>query len=77
MEKEKTIEAIREALSNLQVKKIWKINHEGIKVKVVRKAEYAYDVYHNGHYVTTDETWERAFELTKVLLETPCPPQYL
>jgi hypothetical protein len=62
---------IIEALENLQVKKLWKINHEGIKVKVVRKAENTYDVYHNGHYVTTDETWEQAFELTRALLETP------
>jgi hypothetical protein len=69
--KQKILDSIKEALSNLQVKKLWKINHEGRKVKVVRKAENAYDVYHNGHYVTTDETWEQAFELTKTLLETP------
>jgi hypothetical protein len=71
MIKEKILYSIKEALLNLQVKKLWKIDHEGIKVKVVRKAENAYDVYRNGHFVTTDETWEQAFELTKVLLETP------
>jgi hypothetical protein len=71
MIKQKILESIEEALSNLQVKKLWKINHEGIKVKVVRKAENAYDVYRNGHFVTTDETSERAFELVKALLETP------
>jgi hypothetical protein len=71
MIKEKILESIKEVLSNLQVKKLWKINHEGRKVKVVRKAENAYDVYHNGHFVTTDETWERSFELAKALLETP------
>jgi hypothetical protein len=65
------IQEIKDAISTLKIKKIWKINHQGTKVKVVRKAENAFDIYHNGHHVTTDETWEEAFELTKALLETP------
>ena len=69
MIKEKTITEIKDALSSLEVKKLWKINHEGTKVKVVRKTDDAYDIYRNGHHVTTDETWEQAFELVKVFLE--------
>ncbi len=67
----KVIEAIQKSLENLAVKKSWKINFEGKKIKVVRKDKSAFEVYSDGHYVTTDETWERAFELVKVLSNLP------
>jgi hypothetical protein len=60
---------VKKSLENLSVKKVWKINCDGTKVKVSRTGETAFDSYLNGNYVTTDETWERAFELVQVLLE--------
>jgi hypothetical protein len=68
--KQKVLDEIENALKNLPIKKLWKINHEGTKVKVKRSAETAFDIYHNGHHVTTDETWESAFELGQGLLKT-------
>jgi 3-hydroxymyristoyl/3-hydroxydecanoyl-(acyl carrier protein) dehydratase len=63
------IDEIKSSLENLSIKKVWKINHDGTKIKVVRKNETTFDVYLNGHFVTTDESWERAFELVQVLLQ--------
>jgi hypothetical protein len=60
---------IKKSLENLAVKKSWKINFVGKKIKVVRKDISAFDIYLNGHFVTTDENWERAFELVQVLLD--------
>jgi hypothetical protein len=70
MIEQKLLVNTQNALKNLPIKKLWKINHEGTKVKVKRSAETAFDIYHNGHHVTTDETWESAFELVQVLLKT-------
>jgi hypothetical protein len=64
-----SFEEIKKSLENLSVKKSWKINFEGKKIKVVRKDFSAFEIYHDGHFVTTDETWKRAFELVKVLLQ--------
>jgi copper chaperone CopZ len=64
-----SFDEIKKSLENLSVKKSWKINFEGKKIKVVRKDISAFDIYLNGHFVTTDENWERAFELVQVLLE--------
>jgi hypothetical protein len=58
----------QKSLENLSVKKSWKINFEGKKIKVVRKDISAFDIYLDGHFVNTDESWERAFELVQVLL---------
>ncbi len=63
------LDEIKNSLENLAVKKSWKINFEGKKIKVVRKDNAAFEVYNDGHFVTADETWEQAFELVKVLLE--------
>jgi copper chaperone CopZ len=60
---------IKNSLENLPVKKSWKINFEGKKIKVVRKDISAFDIYLDGHFITTDETWEKAFELVQVLLQ--------
>ncbi len=70
MIKQKILDDIQKELQNLPIKKLWKINHEGVKVKVRRSGETAFDVYHNGHFVTTDADWEQAFQLVKVLLDT-------
>ncbi len=52
----------------LAIKKTWKINENGNKVKIVRKSETEFDSYLNGNYITTDENWEQAFEIAKTLL---------
>lgn len=52
----------------LAIKKTWKINENGNKVKIVRKSETEFDSYLNGNYVTSDENWEQAFEMAKTLL---------
>ena len=52
----------------LAIKKTWKINENGNKVKIVRKGETEFDSYLNGNYITTDENWEQAFEMAKTLL---------
>ncbi len=66
--KQKDIDAIEQALRQLPIKKTWKINVAGKKLKVVRSAVNEYAVYNNGHYITTDESWQQAFKLVKVLL---------
>jgi hypothetical protein len=63
------VEEIESSLENLSVKKGWKTNFKGKKIKVVRKDISAFDIYLDGHFVTTDESWERAFELVQGLLE--------
>ncbi len=66
--KQKDILVMQEALQQLPVKKLWKINVNGIKVKVKRDTEKEYATYLNGNYITTDENWQLAFELAKALL---------
>jgi intein-encoded DNA endonuclease-like protein len=66
--KQKDIDAIQQVLEKLAIKKTWKINVAGKKVKVVRSATNEYAVYNDGHYITTDENWQQAFELVKALL---------
>jgi hypothetical protein len=66
--KQKDLDKISTALNSLQIKKQWKINVTGKKVKVVRSATNEYAVYNDGHYITADENWQQAFELVKALL---------
>jgi esterase/lipase len=66
--KQKDIDAIEQALQQLPIKKIWKINVAGKKVKVVRSAANEYAIYNDGHYITADENSEQVFELVKTLL---------
>jgi hypothetical protein len=60
---------IKEQLETLEVKKRWLLNYRGQRVKVIRRTDYAYDVYSDGHLVTTDPDWEMAFDLVIALLE--------
>lgn len=69
MIEQKILDSIQNEFQNLSIKKLWKINHEGVKVKVRRSSETAFDVYHNGHFVTIEDNWKSAFEMVKVLLE--------
>jgi hypothetical protein len=66
--KPKELQEIEMDIKNLAVKKCWKINRSGTKVKICRKAENAYDTYLNGNYISTDTECTIAFELMKVLL---------
>jgi hypothetical protein len=62
------MDRIEAAIKNLAIKKTWKINVNGSKVKVVRKTENEYATYLNGNYITTDEAWKQAFDLSIALL---------
>ncbi len=62
------LQEIEIAVKNLAVKKYWKINRSGTKVKICRKAENTYDTYLNGNYITTDSEYTIARELVKELL---------
>jgi hypothetical protein len=71
MIEQKILDAVQIELQNLAIKKLWKINYKGVKVKVRRSGETAFEVYHNGHFVATDLHWKTVFELVKILLESP------
>lgn len=66
--KQKIIDQMQVDIQNLEVKKLFKINENGTKVKVRRDFENEYSIYLNGNFVTTDSNWEEAFELALVLL---------
>jgi hypothetical protein len=67
--KQKDINNIEQTLKVLAVQKLWKINVQGNKVKVFRKSVNEYEIYHDGHYVTSDNDWKQAFDLTIELLK--------
>jgi hypothetical protein len=66
--KQKILDQMQLDIQNLEVKKLFKINENGTKVKVRRDSENEYSIYLNGNFLTTDATWEAAFELVFVLL---------
>jgi hypothetical protein len=68
MIKQKILDQIQLDIQNLAVKKLWKINENGHKVKVRRNAESEYSVYLDGHYITTLADWEDSFNMAKTLL---------
>lgn len=68
MIKQKTLDQMQLDIQNLAVKKLWKINENGNKVKVRRDAETEYSIYLDGHYITTLADWEDTFEMAKTLL---------
>jgi hypothetical protein len=68
MLKQKKTAAITAELENLPLKKTWKINADGKKIKVVRKAENCYESYLDGHYITSDEDWQTALQFVLGLL---------
>lgn len=67
--KQKNILEIQKALQQLPVKKLWKINVSGTKIKVKRGGEKEYATCLDGNYITTDENWQQAFELVTALLK--------
>jgi hypothetical protein len=66
--KQKILDQMQLEIENLEVKKLFKINENGNKVKIRRDTENEYYIYHDGHFVTTDATWQEAFELAVVLI---------
>jgi hypothetical protein len=66
--KQKTIDQMQLDIQNLEIKKLFKINENGTKVKIRRNSENEYSIYLNGNFITIDTTWETAYELVLVLL---------
>jgi hypothetical protein len=67
--KDQLKQEIKEHLETLGVKKRWLLTYRGVRIKVVRHTEYAFDVYRNGHHVNTDPDWEMAYDLVIALFE--------
>jgi hypothetical protein len=65
----KDLDQISTAIKGLTIRKKWKLNFNGTKVKVVRDNENEFSTYLNGHMITTDDTWQKAFDLVVVLLK--------
>jgi hypothetical protein len=68
MIKQKILDQMQFDIQNLVVKKLWKINENGHKVKARRDAESEYSIYLDGHYITTLADWEDTFNMAKSLL---------
>lgn len=68
MIKQKILDQMQLDIQSLAIKKLWKINENGNKVKVCRDAESEYSIYLEGHYITTLADWEDTFDLAKTLL---------
>lgn len=66
--KQKIIDQVQLDIQNLEVKKLYKINEKGTKVKVRRNSINEYSIYLDGNFITTDATWEAAFKLVLVLI---------
>ena len=66
--KQKILTQMQLDIHNLTVKKLWKINENGNKVKVRRDAESEYSIYFNGHFITTLADCEDTFNMAKTLL---------
>jgi preprotein translocase subunit SecB len=62
------LEQIAKKLSNIKPNKPIEVKANGNKVKVVLKNETEYHVYLDGQFISTDQDFERAFELIRVLL---------
>jgi hypothetical protein len=68
MIKQKILDEMKVSIQTLSVKKQWKINENGNKVKVVRNAENEFSIYLDGNYITTLMDWEDTFDMAKTLL---------
>ena len=67
---DKILEQIKLDIQNLEIKKLFKINENGNKVKVRRNAENEYNVYLNGHQVNTENNWEDAYKIVLPLINS-------
>jgi hypothetical protein len=68
MIKQKILDQMQLDIQDLAIKKLWKINENGNKVKVRRDAETEYSIYLDGHYISTLADWEDTFDMAKTLL---------
>jgi hypothetical protein len=66
--RQKKLDQMQLDIQNLEIKKLFKINENGTKVKVRRDSENEYSIYLDGNFLTTDGTWEAAFQLVLVLI---------
>jgi hypothetical protein len=66
--KQKILDQMQLDIQSLAIKKLWKINENGHKVKVRRDAESEYSIYLDGHFITTLSDWEDSFNMVKTLL---------
>jgi hypothetical protein len=66
--KQKIIDKMQLDIQNLEVKRLFKINENGNKVKIRRDSVNEYSIYYNGNFITTDATWVAAFNLSLVLI---------
>jgi preprotein translocase subunit SecB len=64
------LEQIAKKLSNIKPNKPIEVKANGNKVKVVLKNETEYHVYLDGQFISTDQDFERALELIRVLLSS-------
>jgi citrate lyase alpha subunit len=62
------LEQIAKKISNIKGNKPVEIKANGNRVKVVLKNETEYHVYLDGQFISSDQDFERAFELVRVLL---------
>jgi hypothetical protein len=62
------LQQIAKKLSNIKPNKPLEVKANGNRVKVVLKNETEYHVYLDGQFISTDQDFERAFELVRVLL---------
>ena len=67
---DKILEQIKLDIQNLEIKKLFKINENGNKVKVRRSAENEYNIYLNGHHVNTENNWEDAYKMVLALINS-------
>jgi hypothetical protein len=67
---QKLTKTVSDELQNLSIKKRWKINHEGKKVKVVRDAENEYSIYLNGNYISTLTDAEDSTNMVFTLMDS-------
>jgi hypothetical protein len=68
MIKQKILDLMQVDIQNLTVKKRWKINENGHKIKVRRDTKSEYSIYLDGHYITTLADWGDSFNMAKNLL---------
>jgi hypothetical protein len=66
--KQKILTQMQLDIQNLAIKKLWKINENGNKVKVRRDAEGEYSIYLDGHYITTLTDCKDTFNMAKSLI---------
>lgn len=66
----KILEQIKFDIQNLEIKKLFKINENGNKIKVRRSTYNEYNIYLNGHQVNTENNWEDSYKMILALIKS-------